>query len=197
MNYYKITSEDEMHHGLQYKDGLVADPLSFQENGNYVKGGIYFAREDILAFLRYGPWLREVMLPDDARVVKDPGGPPTKWRADKVVLGPRKPINAEIIRELIEAGANVHANDDEALRWAASNGNVKLVNLLIEAGANIYANNDEALEQAVKYGHIEVVRSLIKAGTSCHVCDNETRQRMAKSGYAEAVNLLSKLKQKS
>jgi len=63
MNYYKILSKDECHHDLQYKTGLNVDPKPFNPCGNCEPGGIYFSREDILAFLGYGPWIRKVTLP--------------------------------------------------------------------------------------------------------------------------------------
>jgi hypothetical protein len=36
----------------------------------------------------------------------------------------------EVVRLLLENGADVHAYDDEALRWASENGNLKVVALL-------------------------------------------------------------------
>ena len=36
----------------------------------------------------------------------------------------------EVVRELIRAGANVHAYDDLALRYASSNGHIEVVQLL-------------------------------------------------------------------
>jgi len=68
MNYYKILSKDEYHYDLQYKTGLNVDPKPFNPSGNCEPGGIYFSREDILAFLDYGPWIRKVTLPKDALV---------------------------------------------------------------------------------------------------------------------------------
>ena len=73
MNYYKILNKDERHYSLQYKTGLNVDPKPFNPNGNCEPGGIYFSREDILAFLGYGPWIRKVTLPKDALVYENPG----------------------------------------------------------------------------------------------------------------------------
>jgi len=36
----------------------------------------------------------------------------------------------EAVKVLLGAGANVHAINDEALRWASRNGHVEIVNLL-------------------------------------------------------------------
>jgi hypothetical protein len=89
MKYYKITNQKEKHYGLQYHDGEVTDILPFNSQGDCESGGIYFAREDILAFIEYGPWIREVT--PVGEIYKNPGSP-KKWKAHKVVLGPRRKI---------------------------------------------------------------------------------------------------------
>ena len=58
MNYYKILNKKENHYGLQYQTGLNEDILEFNPSGDCTSGGIYFTREDIFAFLDYGPFIR-------------------------------------------------------------------------------------------------------------------------------------------
>lgn len=41
----------------------------------------------------------------------------------------------EIVKFLIEQGADVHANDDQTLRWAASTGQLETVKFLLVPGA--------------------------------------------------------------
>jgi hypothetical protein len=137
MKYYKILNKEECHNGLQYKDGLNEDPLPFAEDGSCVAGGIYFASKDIFAFLGYGPWIREVTIPDDARMVKDPGRGSEKFRANKVILGSRRKIDADVIKELVEEGANIHAGNNYALRWAVRSGYTETVELLLDCGADL------------------------------------------------------------
>jgi hypothetical protein len=131
--YFKILNEEEYHKGFQYKTGLNVDTKPFNDNPDKscCEGGLYFAPvESIFAFVEYGPWVREVTLPDNAKVVKDPSDP-EKYRADKIILGKRfKWVTKTGIRKLIKAGANIHANNDEALRWASENGHVEIVELL-------------------------------------------------------------------
>ena len=50
-----------------------------------------------------------------------------------------------VVKSLLESGANVHADDDRALRWAARNGHHEVVKLLLERGANVHADDDSAL----------------------------------------------------
>ncbi len=51
---------------------------------------------------------------------------------------------------------------DYALRWAAHDGRVEIVKLLLEADANAHAEDDEALRWASENGHTEVVNLLKK-----------------------------------
>ena len=190
MRYYKILSESECHHGLQYHDGLVVDPVPFAETGSCVRGGIYFAREDILAFLCYGPWIREVTIPDDARVVENPGYGARKWRADRVVLGPRRRIDAETVRELIADGADVHACDDDALQWACAKGHAEIARVLLDAGADVHAYEDGALRWASMSGYTEIVRMLLDAGADIHARDDEPVRRASWYGHTETMWLL-------
>jgi len=85
--YYKVTNERENHHGFQYEDGLNVLKQKFNSNpkSSCVRGGFYFADENnIIHFLGYGCWVREVSIPTDAQVVLDPEG--NKWRTDKIIL---------------------------------------------------------------------------------------------------------------
>jgi len=137
MNFYKIINETENHKGLRYKTGLNIDILPWNPDGDCEPGGIYFSREDILAFIDHGPWIRKVTIPEDVEVYENPGEP-KKWKAHKVILGKRRRIDIGVIKGLLEEGANVHAGDGWALIWASENGHLEIIKLLIEYGADIY-----------------------------------------------------------
>ena len=51
-------------------------------------------------------------------------------------------------------------NINRALMWAVETDRPKIVKALIDAGADIHANNDVALHRASDNGHIEVVELL-------------------------------------
>jgi len=92
--YYKITNQKENHRGLQYRDGLIIDPIKFNDNSkdSCVEGGIYFTTKEYLhKFFGYGYWIRPIKLPSDANVVLDPSG--DKYRADSLFFKPRKDFN--------------------------------------------------------------------------------------------------------
>jgi hypothetical protein len=65
------------------------------------------------------------------------------------------------VKQLLAAGADVHAGDDLALRTAAEWGRVEVVKLLLAAGADIHALDDKALQWATRNGHTEVVKLLL------------------------------------
>jgi ankyrin repeat protein len=63
----------------------------------------------------------------------------------------------EVVKELLKAGANVHAVDDWALTRASNKGYLEVVKELLKAGADVHADNDCALRWARDAGHQDVV----------------------------------------
>jgi hypothetical protein len=161
MEFYKILSKDEKHYDLQYKTGLNIDIVPFDPSGDCRSGGIYFSREDIFAFLDYGPWIRKVTIPEDARVYENPGQP-KKWKADRVILGEREQITDEVIKRLISEGADAKVCNSWALVWAVNRENIKVVKLLLEAGADASADNSFALQCAIQQDYLEIVKVLFE-----------------------------------
>jgi ankyrin repeat protein len=191
MNYYKILKENETHRGFKYHDGLNIDPKPFNPNGSCKKGGIYFARKDILAFLNYGPWIRKVTLPADALIYKDPELP-EKWKANKFILGKRERITSKVIKRLVKEGADIHANNNCALRWAAGSGHLDVVKFLVENDADIHAYNDLALRWAAGSGHLDVVKFLVEKGADIHADNDYALRWTAGKGHLEVVKFLVK-----
>ena len=62
-------------------------------------------------------------------------------------------INA--VKILIESGADVHADNEAALRWAAHNDHAEIVGLLLKTGAD--ASN--LLTNASAFGNIKVIKT--------------------------------------
>jgi len=189
MKYYKILNKQENHHNLQYKTGLNVDPIPFNPNGDCEPGGIYFASDDIFGFFEYGIWIREVTLPENEEIYEETGNP-KKFKAHQVILGERREINLELIKELVNEGANVHANDDLALRWASLNGHLEIVQHLISVGANVHACNDLALQCAADNGHLEIVKYLISVGAKVHAGDDCALRCAVYNGHLKIVKFL-------
>jgi len=161
MDFYKILNKEEHHRGLQYKFGLNNDILEFNPSGDCEPGGIYFSREDILAFINYGPWIRKVTLPEDAQIYENPGKP-KKWKANKIILGKKEKITAKVIKRLINKGANPTVDHNFPLVWAAINEQLEIVKLLrplarIDKGiidyCKMYCKNPEILNLIIAKNH--------------------------------------------
>jgi hypothetical protein len=191
MNYYKILYKNKTHHNLVYKEGLNVDPIPFNPTGSCRPGGIYFARKAILAFLYVGPLICKVTLPKDARIYKDPNRI-EKWKADKVILGKVEKINAAVIKKLIKEGANVHASDDRALRWASQCGYLDIVKCLIKNGANVHANNNTALQYASYAGHLNIIKCLVKNGANIHAGMDYALHLATTQGHQAIARYLNK-----
>ena len=189
MNYYKITNKDEKHYGMTYKTGLNVDVLPFNPSGDCKNGGIYFAREDILGFLDYGPWLRKVTIPNGEPVYDNPGKP-VKWKSHRVILGKRERITLKVIKRLVKEGADIHADDESALRRAAYNGHLAVVKYLVSEGADIHAVNDYALQWAAYYGHLDVVKYLVSEGADIHAVNDFALRLAAGKGHLTIVKYL-------
>jgi len=180
----------EGHNGMVYKEGLNTDIMPFNPSGNCEPGGIYFSRDSTFAFIRYGEDLYEVT--PVGEVYENPGYP-KKWKAHKVKLKfVGKHSDPKVIQRLVDEGASVQADQDEALRWAAFQGYSEIISILIKAGANAntHAYADSALRSAARRGHLEVVKVLLEAGADVHVYDDSPLRSAAEEGHLEIVKLL-------
>ena len=66
----------------------------------------------------------------------------------------------DVVKHLIECGADIHIRDDEALRCASRVGRLDVVKYLVECDADIHACNDSTLIWASINGHLDVVHYL-------------------------------------
>ncbi len=79
-----------------------------------------------------------------------------------------KEWSKECYRAFTSKWSRFHANYDYAFRWASEFGHKDVVKLLIQHGANIHANNDYAFRVASRKGHRNVVELLIENGANIH-----------------------------
>jgi ankyrin repeat protein len=96
------------------------------------------------------------------------------------------------VKLALKNGANVHAKNDYALRWASGNGHKDVVELLLKNGVNVHADNDDALRWASANGHKDVVELLLKNGADVHANNDEARRWAANNGHKDVVELLKK-----
>ena len=158
MKFYKIVNP-EGHHGMVFKEGINIDINEWNPSNECEAGGLYFAREDILAFLDYGTLVYEVEPIGDVVEI---------WRWDSTKFKAHA-INIKLIGEwsdptvftqLLDDGANVHANNDCALRCTSRHGYIDIVKLLLEHGADVHAHDGSSLAWAFRNAHYDVVKLL-------------------------------------
>jgi ankyrin repeat protein len=77
-----------------------------------------------------------------------------------------KKHNFEAVETLLKEGADVHADDDDALRWACYRNNTKMAKLLLEYGADATANNNAPISLVMfQYiENIELIKILVEHG---------------------------------
>lgn len=146
----------EKHHGFQYVDGLNVLTDKFSYNGSCVPGGLYFTdTKNILNFLTYGIYLREIKLPHDDKdfkIVKDGN----KWRANKIILGQRYNLSdVATIKMLLENGARKEFI--ELFYWSYTNNYSKIIDWLFNVNTLDFfykKNLINDFKEIVKWGFI-------------------------------------------
>jgi len=86
---------------------------------------------------------------------------------DALTYSLRYGVSNEMIKILLEAGAEPHGNkeSDSPISLAARSGSLELVKLLIKSGAELnYGDRGNALESAVGAGDLVITKYLVEAG---------------------------------
>jgi ankyrin repeat protein len=69
------------------------------------------------------------------------------------------------VKRLLAKGVNKHTIND-ALCYAANRGHSEIVKLLLDSGADVHVHNNCALKWGAEYGDIETVNLLLKHGAN-------------------------------
>jgi len=103
------------------------------------------------------------------------------------------------LKNLLNQGADIHSNDDDALRAAAYNGYLEVVKFLvlpdlgsvaITHGSSIHAVDDQALKFSAQRGHLEIVKFLVTQGANVHADNDYALRYSALKGHLENVKFL-------
>lgn len=85
---------------------------------------------------------------------------------NKALLESCENDHLEIVKLLVQNGANVHYLEERPLIVASSNGHADIVEYLISEKANIFQLKNAAFKRAVEKGHVNVASILIKNGVN-------------------------------
>lgn len=96
---YKITNPLESHNHYFYKTGVNKFQGEYTHKVDCAYGGLYFGKDkDILRWLEWGIYVREVFLCPDSKIVGQDG---LKYKTDKFILGARKMLSREFLNSLM------------------------------------------------------------------------------------------------
>jgi ankyrin repeat protein len=79
---------------------------------------------------------------------------------------------------------------DNALQLAARHGHARTVKALLEAGADVHADDDLALRIAAWWGRTDTVKALLEAGADAHARDDQAQRWAADGKHMDTVKLL-------
>ena len=98
--------------------------------------------------------------------------------------------NLQVAEYLVEHGANIVTEKDDALKYAAFKGRLEFLRWLIDNGANIRVYGDYPLRAAASQGHFEVVKYLVENGADVHAGQDDALSAASEKGYLEIVKYL-------
>jgi len=94
-----------------------------------------------------------------------------------------------VVKYLVSIGADVHAYNDAAVRYSAESGCLGIVKYLVSIGANINAHDDYALRWSAFFGNLNMVKYLVSIGANIHTNDS-ILQRSKDNGQSKVVEYL-------
>ena len=104
--------------------------------------------------------------------------------------------NIEVVKLLIDSDADIHTENNIAIKSASRLGYLEIVEFLLANGADFTANDNYALRYAVAGSHFEIVEALLNAGADIHANNDEALRKTIDyqgddyQGNVEMLNIL-------
>lgn len=115
---------------------------------------------------------------------------PEQWLIDDGLNACARAGQTELAKKFVAKGADIHNQDNHALRYAAYFGYTATVKYFLEQGANVNAGNSEPLIQSARDGYTAIVELLIEHGARINARNNDALVWAATGGHAKIVDTL-------
>lgn len=115
------------------------------------------------------------------------GGADPRYNYDEPLKVASSKGQLEVVKYLVDKGADIHTTSEYPLRWASNKGYLDVVKYLVDNGADIHINNDSILESATTYGMMKVVKYLIDRD---YVKNDSLMEWAIKEGHTDLANYL-------
>lgn len=174
--YYKITNKEDSY--TEFYDDST-DMFDF------------FTIKDIFTDLirrpKVGYYVQAGKIPEGTPVNEENG----IFSSDIFVTEESRILNLDTIKYLESNGADIHASNDNILRWVAARGDMDIYNYLKEEKKmDIHQNAEFALQLAAQYGHFDIVKNIVDDGGDIHARNNYSLRVAYIQGHKEIVNYL-------
>ena len=98
-----------------------------------------------------------------------------------------------VVKYLVSCGADITAQNNEAVCMASENGHLGVVKYLVSLGADITAQENYAVRWASKHGNLDVVKYLVSLGADIRAKDNGALLWASEYGHLDVVKYFSQL----
>lgn len=96
----------------------------------------------------------------------------------------------EIVKYLASKGCDVRADNDYAVIYASKNGHIEVVKYLVFQGCDVRSYNSYAVRLASIHGHLEIVKFLVKKGANYRALNHHAVIEASKNKHYEIVEFL-------
>ena len=101
--------------------------------------------------------------------------------------------HTEIVKILLDRGANIDGQQGEPLKWAVENNKIQTVKLMLDRGADVNFGNGYCLRTSARKGNIEILKLLVEKGSDIRYNYNQVLRIACSKNNINMVTFLSKL----